>query len=65
MAQVSLYRYCRPADGVLDSKGPLSRTIAPSILTGVNKEVKLVATGQKERRSSYESYLSFTPEEKA
>ena len=41
MAQAPLYRYCRPADGVLDSKGPLSRTIiALSILAEVNKEVK-------------------------
>ena len=49
MAQASLYRYCQPADGVLNSKGPLSRTIAPSILAEVNEEVKLVAAGQKKR----------------
>ena len=60
---MSLYRYCRPADGVLDSKGPLSRAIAPSILAEVNREVKLVAAaGQKKKRGPY---LSFTPEEKA
>ena len=45
MVQASLYSYYRPAVGVLDSKGPLSCTIAPSILTEVNEEVKLVATG--------------------
>ena len=33
-----LYRYYRPADGVLDSKGPLSRTIPPAVLSEVNKE---------------------------
>ena len=49
MAQASLYRYCPPADSVLDSKGPLSRTIAPSILAEVIKEVKLVAAGQKKK----------------
>ena len=32
MAQAPLYRYCRPADSVIDSKGPLSRTIAPGVL---------------------------------
>ena len=42
MAQAALYRYCRPADGVLDSKGPLSPMIAPSILAEVNNEVELV-----------------------
>ena len=62
MAQMSLYRYCRPADDVLDSKGPLSRTIAPSVLAEVNKEVKSVTAAQKKKRGSY---LSFTPEEKA
>ena len=62
MAQMSLYHYCRPADDVLDSKGPLSRTIAPSILAEVNKEVKSVTVAQKKKRGSY---LSFTPEEKA
>ena len=36
MAQVSLYCYCRPADGILDSEGPLSLMIAPSVLTKVN-----------------------------
>ena len=45
MAQASLYRYCRPADGIIDSKGPVALTIAPNILTEVNKEVKLVAVG--------------------
>ena len=50
MAQASLYRYYyRLADGVLNSKGPLSRTIAPSVLAKINKEVKLVAAGQKKR----------------
>ena len=39
MAQVFLYRYCRPGDGVLDSKAPLFRTIALSVLTEVNKEI--------------------------
>ena len=38
---------------------------APSVLAEINKEVKLVAAGQKKRQGSYESYLSFTPEEKA
>ena len=33
---MSLYRYCRPADGVLDS---LARTIAPNILLEVNKDI--------------------------
>ena len=37
MAQAFLYRYCRPGDGVLDSKAPLFHTIAPSILAEVNK----------------------------
>jgi hypothetical protein len=60
MAEMSLYRYCQPANGVLDSDGPLSRTIAPSILTEVNKGVKS-ATALKKKRGSY---LSFTPEEK-
>ena len=41
------YRYCRPADSIIDSKGPLSRTIVPSVLAELNKEVKLVAAGQK------------------
>ncbi|MCG8624738.1 MAG: hypothetical protein MJE68_22420 [Proteobacteria bacterium] len=40
MAQTSLYRYCRPADGILDSKGPLSRAIAPSVLAEVNREAQ-------------------------
>ena len=43
-------------------KGSMFPTSAPSILA---EEVKLVAAGQKKRRGSYESYLSFTPEEKA
>ena len=62
MAQMSLYRYCRPADGVLDPNDCLTRTIAPNVLSEVNKEMKLVTTGQKKKRGSY---LSFTPEEKA
>ena len=37
MAQVALYRYCRLADGVLNSKGPLSSTIAPSVLAKINR----------------------------
>ena len=59
---MALYRYFRPADGVLDSKGPLSGTIAPSVLAEVNKEVKSVAGAQKKKRGLY---LFFTPEEKA
>ena len=55
---MSLYRYCRPADGVLNSKGPLSCTVSPRVLAEVNKEVKLVATGQKKKRGS------FTPKQK-
>ena len=35
MAQMSLYRYCRPADGVL---GPLAHTITPNALSEVNKD---------------------------
>ena len=50
MAQAALYRYFPLTDGVLDSKGPLSHTIAPSVLAKVNKEVKLVAAGQTEKR---------------
>ena len=42
-------------------KGPVM--VPYDVLT--NWEVKLVAAGQKKRRGSYESYLSFTPEEKA
>ena len=53
MAQMSLYRYCRSADGVLDPKGPLARTIPSNVLTEVNKQVKLVAAGQKKKRGSY------------
>ena len=53
MAQMSLYRYCRAADGVLDPKGPLARTIPPNVLTEVNKQVKLVAAGQMKKRGSY------------
>ena len=64
MAHVPLYCYCRPADSVLDSKGPLSCTIALSVLAKVNKEVKLVTAGQKKRQDLYELYLPFTPEEK-
>ena len=41
------------------------RMIVPSVLAEVNKEVKLVATGQKKRHGSYELYLTLTPEEKA
>ena len=62
MAQMSLYRYCRPADSVLDRNGRLTHTIAPNVLSEVNKEMKLVAAGKKKKRGSY---LSFTPEEKA
>ena len=36
------FRYFRPLDGVLDSKGPLSSAIAPRILAEVNKQVKSV-----------------------
>ena len=39
MAQAFLYLYCRPGDGVLDSMAPLFRTIAPSVLAEVNKEI--------------------------
>ena len=53
MAQMSLYRYCRAADGVLDPKGPLAHTIPPNVLTEVNKQVKLVAAGQMKKRGSY------------
>ena len=42
MAQMSLYCYCQPADGVLDPNGPLAHTIAPNVLLEVNKEVKLI-----------------------
>ena len=50
---MSLYRYCRPADGVLDSNGPLARTIAPNVLLEVNKNMRLVAAaGQKKKRGS-------------
>ena len=58
---MSLYHYYQPADGTLDSKGPLSRMIAQSVFTKVNKEVKHVAAGQKKRQGSYELYLSFIP----
>ena len=62
MAQMSLYRYCRAADGVLDPKGPLARTIPQNVLTEVNKQVKLVAAGQmkSEARMSYVENLSIT-----
>ena len=43
-------------------KGPVFRTTVQSVLA---EEVTLVAAGLKKRRGSYESYLSFTPEEKA
>ena len=49
MAQVFLYCYCWPGDGVVNSKGPLSRMIAPRVLSEINKEVKLVAAGQKRK----------------
>ena len=62
MDQMSIYHYCRPTDGVLNSKGSLSRAIVSSVLAEVNREVKLVAAGKKKKRGSY---LSFTPEEKA
>ena len=48
-AQTPLYCYCRPADGIIDSKGPVTLMIALNIFAGVNKEVKLVAAGQKKR----------------
>ena len=35
MAQVPLYRYCRPADSIIDYKGPLSYTIVLSVLAEV------------------------------
>ena len=35
-------RYYRLADGVLDSKGSLSRTIPPAVLSEVNKRVKFI-----------------------
>ena len=54
--------HCQPADGMLNCKGPLSGTIAPNTLAKVNEEVKLAAAGQKKKR---DSYLSFTPTEKA
>ena len=38
---------CHPGDGVHDCKGPLSNIIAPSILSEVNKGVKLAAAGKK------------------
>ena len=57
---MSLYSYCRPADGVLDRNGHLIRI--SDRLSEVNKEMKLVAAGKKKKRGSY---LSFTPEEKA
>ena len=40
----------------------ITRTIAPNVISEVNKEMKLVAAGKKKKRGSY---LSFTPEEKA
>ena len=43
---------CRPANGVLDCKGPLSDTTALNTLAEVNKEVKLTAAGQKKKRGS-------------
>ena len=43
---------------------PLFPTTAPSVLAEINTELKLVAAGQKIRRGSYKSFLSFTPEEK-
>ena len=46
-AQAPLYRYCWPAESIIDSKGPPSHTIAPSVLAELNKKVKLVTTGQK------------------
>ena len=49
--KMSLYRYFRPADGVLDSQGPLSLY-----------RVKLVAASQTRK---WGSYLFLTPEEKA
>jgi hypothetical protein len=61
MVQMSLYRYCQPDDGVLDSNGPLFHTIAPSVLAEVNKGVKSATAALKKKRGSY---LSFTPEEK-
>ena len=47
---------------VLNPNGRLTCTIAPNVLSEVNKETKLVAAGQKKKRGSY---LSFIPEEKA
>ena len=47
--EVALYRYFRPADGVLDSKGLLSGMIATSDLAEVNEEVKSVAAVQKKK----------------
>ena len=55
MPQVSLYRYCQPS---------IPYTIAQSVLADVNKEVKLVAAGQKKKRGSCKSYLSFKLEGK-
>ena len=67
MAQAPLYRYCQLADSVIDSKGPLSRMIAPSVLVELNKEVKPVAAGQKKTSGQdlYESYLLHTKGEGA
>ena len=50
---------CQTTDDVLNS-GPSVLYIAE-----INKEVKLVAAGQKKRRGSYDLYLFFTPKEKA
>ena len=41
---------CRPTNGMLDSKGPLSGTIAPNILAKVNGEVKLATAGQEKKK---------------
>ena len=39
MAQMALYRYYRPADGVLDPNCPLACMIASNVPSEVNKEM--------------------------
>ena len=62
VTSMALYRYFRPADGVLDYKGLLLSAIAPSVLAVVNKQVRSVASAQTQKRGSY---LFFISEEKA
>ena len=50
-----LPRALRQADGVLDPKGPLARTIPPNVLTEVNKQVKLGKWKRMKRKTGTES----------